>query len=139
MSSQKTEHYELNQWLATDQVLRTDFNADNAKLDAALNTLAGQVAGKADATGLDALSGTVAGHTAQLAQKGNCQIYTTTYTGTGAVSRSFSFPQSPLLVVISGPEIHILATQGIAGTISVEAGECNRVTASWSGANLTLA
>ena len=36
MSSQKTEHYELNQWLATDQVLRTDFNADNAKIDAAL-------------------------------------------------------------------------------------------------------
>ena len=39
MSSQKTEHYELNQWLATDQVLRTDFNADNAKIDGALNTL----------------------------------------------------------------------------------------------------
>ena len=36
MSSQKTEHYELNQWLATDQVLRTDFNTDNAKIDAAL-------------------------------------------------------------------------------------------------------
>ena len=36
MSSQKTEHYELNQWLATDQVLRTDFNADNAKIDAAI-------------------------------------------------------------------------------------------------------
>ena len=36
MSSQKTEHYELNQWLATDQVLRTDFNADNAKVDGLL-------------------------------------------------------------------------------------------------------
>ena len=36
MSSQKTEYYELNQWLPTDQVLRTDFNADNAKIDAAI-------------------------------------------------------------------------------------------------------
>ena len=56
MSSQKTEHYELNQWLATDQVLRTDFNADNAKIDAALNTLAGQVSGKADGEAFQALS-----------------------------------------------------------------------------------
>ena len=52
MSSQKTEHYELNQWLATDQVLRTDFNADNAKIHAALAAL---TSGKADTTGLDAL------------------------------------------------------------------------------------
>ena len=31
-----TQHYQLNQWAADDQVLRTDFNADNAKIDAAL-------------------------------------------------------------------------------------------------------
>ena len=37
----KTEHYQLNQWDAADQVKRTDFNEDNAKIDAAL-------AGKAD-------------------------------------------------------------------------------------------
>ena len=43
-----TQHYQLNQWAADDQVLRTDFNADNAKIDAAL------------------------------AQKGNCQFYAAT-------------------------------------------------------------
>lgn len=32
----KTEHYQLNQWDASDRVLREDFNADNAKIDAAL-------------------------------------------------------------------------------------------------------
>ena len=31
-----TENYQLNQWDAGDRVLREDFNADNAKIDAAL-------------------------------------------------------------------------------------------------------
>ena len=53
MSTQKTEYYDLNQWLATDQVLRTDFNADNAKIDAALAALN---SGKVRAAGLDVVS-----------------------------------------------------------------------------------
>ena len=73
MSSQKTEHYELNQWLATDQVLRTDFNADNAKID-------GLLAAR------------------------NCQIYMTTYTGTGSGILSFTFPHRPMLVVVMSSE-----------------------------------
>ena len=32
----KTEYLQLNQWQPEDPVLRTDFNADNQKLDAAL-------------------------------------------------------------------------------------------------------
>ena len=32
----KTQNYQLNQWEAEDRVLRTDFNADNAKIDEAL-------------------------------------------------------------------------------------------------------
>lgn len=32
----KTEHYQLNQWEPTDKLSRTDFNADNAAIDAAL-------------------------------------------------------------------------------------------------------
>lgn len=32
----KTEHYQLNQWEPGDEVKREDFNADNAKVDAAL-------------------------------------------------------------------------------------------------------
>ena len=34
-----TSNYQLNQWSATDQVKRTDFNADNQKIDAALATI----------------------------------------------------------------------------------------------------
>ena len=36
MASGQTSNYGLNQWAAEDPVLRTDFNQDNAKLDAAL-------------------------------------------------------------------------------------------------------
>lgn len=36
----KTTNYGLNQWEASDRVLRTDFNDDNAKIDAALGLLA---------------------------------------------------------------------------------------------------
>ena len=43
MAANQTTNYQLNQWEATDQVLRTDFNADNAKIDAAL---AGRLCGK---------------------------------------------------------------------------------------------
>ena len=36
MASNYTDNYQLCQWEATDQVQRTEFNADNAKIDAAL-------------------------------------------------------------------------------------------------------
>ena len=36
MASGQTANYQLNQWEAEDKVLRTEFNADNAKIDAAL-------------------------------------------------------------------------------------------------------
>ena len=139
MASNYTEHYDLCQWEATDQVQRTEFNADNAKIDAALDALAGQVAEKADGDDLAALSETVAGHTAALAQKGNCQVYTTAYTGTGTVSRTFSFPKQPLLVIIGGPSIYLVAVRGITALLSTENGESNNLTGTWSGTALTVA
>ena len=41
----KTEHYQLNQWDASDYVRREDFNADNAKIDAALGEKSRVVSG----------------------------------------------------------------------------------------------
>ncbi|WP_298025342.1 hypothetical protein [uncultured Dysosmobacter sp.] len=46
MASNHTPHYPLSQWQATDEVVRTDFNADNAKIDAALHGLRTDVDGK---------------------------------------------------------------------------------------------
>ena len=37
-----TQNYHLSQWEATDQVLRSDFNQDNAKIDAALKKVDGR-------------------------------------------------------------------------------------------------
>ena len=72
MSTNHTTNYNLNQWEATDKVLRTDFNADNAKIDAALKANADAIAAetaartaavssKADAATVAALSQTVSG------------------------------------------------------------------------------
>ena len=64
MASNHTTNYQLCQWQADDQVKRTDFNEDNAKIDAALNDLSDGLAAareeKADQSALDALSQTVA-------------------------------------------------------------------------------
>ena len=49
MATNHTTNYQLNQWEATDQVLRTEFNADNAKLDAALKANADAIAAEAAA------------------------------------------------------------------------------------------
>ena len=68
MATNQTANYQLNQWEPTDQVLRTDFNADNAKLDAALaekaevetvSALQTAVASKAEQTALAALAARV--------------------------------------------------------------------------------
>ena len=40
MASGQTTNYQLNQWEAEDKVLRTEFNEDNQKIDAALGALA---------------------------------------------------------------------------------------------------
>ena len=110
MASNYTEHYDLCQWEPTDQVLRTDFNADNAKVDtalkslsdqvlqkaeqSALNTLISSVNQKADASTVSSLSSLLNSEISQrqeadsslqsaLTLKGNCQFYTTSYVGQG--------------------------------------------------------
>ncbi len=66
MSTSQTPNYGLHQWAGEDQFKRTDFNEDNAKLDAALHGLRSDltaqtavVDGKAAQTALDALSAAV--------------------------------------------------------------------------------
>ena len=91
MPSNHTEHYELSQWEPDDKVLHTDFNADNAAIDAALAALDGTVSKHTT---------TLSSHTTSIAKLGNCQVYTTTYVGNGERSRSYSFPGYPVYVYI---------------------------------------
>ena len=93
MASNHTEHFSLNQWQADDQVKRTDFNEDNAKIDAALNDLSGGLAEKATTAALKALSKKLASMPC---------LVTGTYTGDGTDSRliSLGFQPKALLVMI---------------------------------------
>ena len=108
MASNHTEHFSLNQWLPDDQVKRTDFNEDNAKLDAALNDLSGGLAEKADQTALDALAAEVAKKATTAALETVSKklaampcLVTGTYTGDGTDSRliSLGFQPKALLVM----------------------------------------
>lgn len=97
----QTDHYQLNQWEADDRILMGDFNADNAKLDAAL---AGQ-------------SGLLATLAAALAAKGNCSIAVTSYKGSGGSRNStptqpttVQFQKKPAFFIIKGPTALLFAT-----------------------------
>ena len=92
MASNHTEHFSLNQWLPDDQVKRTDFNEDNAKIDSALKDLAAEVAKKATTAALEALSKKLASMPC---------LVTGTYTGDGTDSRliSLGFQPKALLVM----------------------------------------
>ena len=75
MSTNYTENFDLCQWEPTDPVLRTDFNADNAKIDAALGLVKGC----------------------------NCHLYVKTYTGIGGNGPVVhTFPYRPMAVMIFG-------------------------------------
>ena len=98
-----TQHYQLNQWAADDQVLRTDFNADNAKIDAAL------------------------------AGKGNCRLYTGSYVGTGTKEQSFTFPAKPYFAAIMGGSFFIIMAHGITSTVSLSGFRQTSVDIAWTG------
>ena len=109
MASNHTEHFSLNQWLPDDQVKRTDFNENNAKIDAALNDLSGGLAEKADQAALDALAAEVAKKATTAALETVSKklaampcLVTGTYTGDGTDSRliSLGFQPKALLVMI---------------------------------------
>lgn len=78
-----TQHYQLNQWAADDQVLRTDFNADNAKIDAALGE-----------------------HAQKLEWLDGIGVERGTYVGTGVAGpdapTTLTFSGKPILVFVGG-------------------------------------
>ena len=88
MSTNHTTNYNLNQWEATDKVLRTEFNEDNAKIDAALKSHDDELAGLEAAIGA----------------KGNCKLVYGSYVGTGTAGQAnpntLSFAGKPLVVLV---------------------------------------
>ena len=75
-----TSNYGLHQWEPADHFLRSDFNTDFGKIDAALQEINALAAGRAD-------------------------LVTGTYTGNGAASRTISLgftPKAVLLLLATG-------------------------------------
>jgi len=130
MASNYTENYGLCQWEATDQVLRTDFNEDNTKIDAALKGLSEQNT---------ALEASVA---AAVAAAGNCEMELITYTGTGNYGEGkptkVTFSSVPDVFLVAGDQSLYFGRGG--GTNGIIASEdfINDVTCSWSGNQLSM-
>ena len=91
-----TENYQLHQWVPEDDFLRTDFNTDFQKIDAAL---AGLEAGKAAQSSLAALQSGIS--SAQSTANGRARAILGSYTGNGAETRSISVGASPKAVILS--------------------------------------
>ena len=127
MPSNQTPNYQLSQWERADKILMDDFNADNAKIDAALTALAGQVSGKADASALAAVT-----------QSRNCQAVTTSYTGSGTAGAnapsSISFSRRPLFIHVGGPDgSGFSAVNGQTTSVCYMNGATRYLTLNWSG------
>ena len=105
MASNQTANFGLNQWEATDKVLREDFNADNAKIDAAL------------------------------AAAGNCKIAAGSYVGTGTYGKgspttlSFRFtPKLLLLLPYSDQKNACMASNGTPSLLAINWGHTETFT-----------
>ena len=59
MNLNHTTNFQLSQWESTDRILMSDFNSDNAKIDAALKAHSDAIAGKAAQSTVNSLSQTV--------------------------------------------------------------------------------
>ena len=121
----RTTNYNLCQFEAGDQVQRTDFNEDNAKIDAAIaaEASARQSGDSSLSSRISSLSSTVSGKASQsalntvknqVAKLGNCQLHYATYKGNNTQTLTLSFPRPggfPLL-----PGVH----KGDDGVSAVE-------------------
>ena len=99
VASNYTTNYQLNQWEAGDQVLRTEFNQDNQKIDTALKSNAEAIAAEVAArTALETVVG----------QCGNCSVVYGSYAGNGLAGASYpntlTFSGKPLAVFLMPQE-----------------------------------
>ena len=117
-STNKTANLQLNQWVGTDPVLMADFNADNAKLDAAIAAL----------------------------QSGMPRVAVGSYTGDGSGPKTLSFAFEPKVFLLTRDTsqavyVGIIAMRGQsycynARTFGDVLGYVTKL--SWSGNRVTL-
>ena len=99
MSTNHTTNYNLNQWEATDKVLRTEFNADNSKIDAALKNLSNQDKALEEALNAQGV---------EIGKLGNCEIgfveYISNHTYGPDHPTRITFPRRPMAFIVIGYE-----------------------------------
>ena len=150
MPANHTPNYNLNQWEPEDRVLRTDFNADNAKIDAAVQAVDLKAEAlsqsKADRSELEAetqareaadnaIQATLSAHAKSMTKLGNCQIYVVPYTGGGEEHpQSITFPDKPILVLLSaGGNAFALCINGLSMSRTVGYSNDMSFQVTWSG------
>ena len=91
----KTDSYQLNQWEPEDDFLRTDFNEDNARLEAALAGL----------------------------EKDKCHIRAGYYFGDGAASQHIDLGFAPQAVILSTHDGKTSSNNDVCGGVFVRLGD----------------
>ena len=125
----QTETCGLSQWEKPARILMEDFNADNAKIDAAI---------RAEAEARQAAI------TAAMASAGNCSMEMGQYTGTGeygaTVKRTLTFAKKPLMVIVQNrdehPNCRLFLIQGCTWGYSRDDTN-SRSVVTWSGNSVT--
>ena len=90
-----TTNCKLHQWEPEDDFLRTDFNEDFAKIDAAFGK-------KADSAGVEARFSTL--DSAVAALNGRLEVKAGSYAGDGAASRTVSLGFTPKAVLVESAD-----------------------------------
>ena len=91
-----TANYQLHQWVPEDNFLRTDFNQDFQKIDAAL---AGLEAGKVGPEALEPLKSDIA--SVRSIANGKAAVAMGSYAGNGTLPRTISLGYTPKAVFVS--------------------------------------
>lgn len=91
-----TQHYQLHQWVPEDNFLRTDFNGDFEKIDAAIHKA--QTAAEGAQSAAEAAQ--AAGEGAQSTADGKATIITGVYTGDDTASRTIHLGFQPKAVLV---------------------------------------
>ena len=105
---QYTANYQLPMWAQTDRILMEDFNDMTEALESALDG------------------------------KGNCRLFTGSYVGTGTANCSFTFPEPPQIVMVSGGDANLIVmihNFGIASSLS--GFQQSVINVDWDGSTVT--
>ena len=117
---EQTSNYQLNQWDKTDRIQMEDFNADNAKLEAALAQEA-TARTAADTNLQNSMNAAVSALETSIANN-SLKVMTGTFTGNGSTSvRTFELGVKPNLLVLRTNNVGSSSSTYSTGAIVTEA------------------